>query len=35
MKKLMLVLLLLISTNVFAEWTKVGNNEDADYYMDF
>jgi len=35
MKKLILILLLLISTNVFAEWTKVGSNEDGDYYMDF
>ncbi len=36
MKKLTLTLLLfsLISTNAFAEWTKVGTNEDGDYYMD-
>ena len=35
MKKLTLLLLLLVSTSVFAEWTKVGGTDDMTSYADF
>ena len=41
MKKIMILLLLMISTNVFAEWTRVGGNKssnkngDMTVYIDF
>ena len=37
MKKLTLLLLLMVSTNVMAEWTKVGKSKDGDMtvYVDF
>ena len=35
MKKLTLLLLLMISTNVLAEWTTVGGNTDLISYIDF
>ena len=35
MKKLTLLLLLLVSTNVFSQWTKIGGNDDVATYIDF
>ena len=35
MKKLTLLLLLMISTSVFAEWTATGGDEDMTVYVDF
>ena len=35
MKKLTLLLLLMISTNVMAEWTKVSDSHDLQIYVDY
>ena len=35
MIKLLLFLLLMVSTNVFAEWTEVGSNDEMNVYNDF
>ena len=35
MKKLTLLLLLMISTNVLAEWTRVAHNDNGSNYVDF
>lgn len=35
MKKLLVLLLLMVSTNVFAEWTRVGDTEGFIEYVDF
>ena len=35
MKKLTLLLLLLVSTSVFAEWTKVSGTDDVTTYVDY
>ena len=35
MKKLTLLLLLMVSTNVFAEWAEVGSNDEMNVYNDF
>ena len=35
MNKLTLLLLLMVSTNVFAEWTEVGSNDEMTAYVDF
>ena len=35
MKKVLVLLLLMVSTNVFAEWTKSGESKDAFFYVDY
>lgn len=35
MKKILILLLLLASTNVFAEWTEVDSNDEMTFYIDF
>ena len=37
MKKVLVLLLLMVSTSVFAEWTKIGDSDDGDMnaYVDF
>jgi len=35
MKKIIPLLLLLVSTSIFAEWTNMGGNEDTTLYIDF
>ena len=35
MKKLTLLLLLMVSTNVLAEWTKVGENSEKTFYINY
>ena len=35
MKKVLVLLLLMVSTNVFAEWTEVGGNDEMTVYNDF
>ena len=35
MKKLLVLLLLMVSTSVFAEWTEVGRNKKQTAYVDF
>ena len=35
MKKLILLLLLIVSTNVFAEWANVDDNDEMTTYVDF
>jgi hypothetical protein len=35
MKKIVVMLLLIVSTNVFAEWTKIGVTDTRTNYLDF
>ena len=35
MKKLTLLLLLIVSTNVLSEWTKVGENSEKTFYINY
>ena len=35
MKKVLVLLLLMVSTSVFAEWTKIGENGSLNAYVDF
>ena len=35
MKKVLVLLLLMVSTNVFAEWTRVGSNDEMTVYVDY
>jgi hypothetical protein len=35
MKKLVIALLFMVSTNVFAEWTKIAKGSEITYYADF